>query len=324
MSVDGNDFLEERVKEICQKIKELLSTYVQNNHADAILLSGGIDTSVISSVSNPMKAFTVTFGESPDIPYARRVAEKFGFDHHIIEITADEALEAIPTVIKILKTFDPAIPNDLAIYFGLKEAKDHGVTSVLTGDGGDELFAGYSYMHALDFDSLDIYLRNISNVMSFSSNDLGESMGIKIKQPFIDKDMIEFALNIHPSLKVKDVGDVGNEKVGKWILRKAFEADILDDIWRKKAPIEIGSGISKLRDIIGSKITDDKFEKKIKEYGMKFINKEHLYFYEIYKEVVGELQKAENGWPCPLCGVEIISKNAHCYVCGFSPPLDKQ
>jgi asparagine synthase (glutamine-hydrolysing) len=307
-------------EEACYTLRELLCDVVERNPAEALLLSGGIDTSILAVVSSLEKAFTVTLGEAPDLIYAKKVAEMFSFEHHIIRITENEALEKIPDVIKILGTFDPAIPNDLAIYFGLKEAKEYGVESVMTGDGADEIFAGYSYMHALRNDELEAYIIDLSKVMQFSSNKLGRSIGVDIKQPFMDKELVDFALKIDPSSKVKKIGSV---KYGKWILRKAFEND-LPNIWRDKTPIEQGSGTVKLRALIQSKIPDDEFSKKIKEYGMKFINKEHLFFYEIYRDVVGEVPEAKGKDSCPFCNAAIRSPGAHCDVCGFSPPLPRE
>jgi len=72
--------------------------------------------------------------------------------------------------------------------------------------------------------------------------------------------------------------------------------------WREKEPIEFGSGTTKLRDIIALKISDDEFDAKKREYEMEFMNKEHLFFYEIYKEVVGEVPKPKvKANVCPLC-----------------------
>ncbi|MDY6965539.1 MAG: asparagine synthase-related protein [Halobacteriota archaeon] len=306
------------MREICHHLKELLRDAVERDPADAILLSGGIDTSSIAVVSSVEEAFTVVLGDAPDLYYSKKVAEIFDYEHHIIRVTEDEALREIPEVIKILKTFDPAIPNDLAIYLGLKEARMCKVKSIMTGDGADELFAGYSFMHELDPDDLKKYIRNLSRTMQFSSNILGREIGVEIKQPFVCREVVKFALEVDLSLKIKKVGD---KKYGKWVLRRAFEDDIPDIIWRDKAPIELGSGFFGLRETIRSRISDDDFKRKIEEYDMKFINKEHLFFYEIYKDVVGDIPKAGEGEICPFCNAAIDLPKAHCYICGHSPPL---
>lgn len=314
------------LEETCKELKELLSEATNREPADAILLSGGIDTSAIAVSSakelRDIHAITVVFGDDcPDLPYARRVADLYGYKHHMLHIPEEEALQVIPEVIKILNTFDPAIPNDLAVYLALREAKGLGLKNALTGDGSDELFAGYSFMYDLEPSDLKKYIEGLSVSMNFSSNELGRYMGIGIKQPFLSEEVVKFALDIDTSLKVKSVK---GEVQGKWILRKTFEEDIPGLFQREKAPIEVGSGMSRLRVTIGSLITDGEFKEKRRDYDIPFMNKEHLYFYEVYRDVIGEIEEAEEGPnACPLCRSKVSSKGVHCYICGYSPPLRK-
>ncbi len=105
---------------------------------------------------------------------------------------------------------------------------------------------------------------------------------------------------------------------GKWILRKAFE-DVLpkEIIWQDKRPLEYGSGMTKLREIISSKISDDEFEEKKKLYPINFLNKEHLYYYEIYRNAIGEIRKPkEKEKECPYCGGGMGISSFHCKTCG--------
>jgi len=311
-------------RKTCHALRELLCDVVEKNSADALLLSGGLDTSILAAVSGGKcgKAFTVSMNGAPDLEYARKVAEMFHYDvHHIIEITENEALEIIPEVIKALRTFDEdSIPNDIAIYFALQEAKELGIERVMTGDGADELFAGYSFMHDMNAGELEKYIKNISKVLYFSSNKLSAFFGIEIKQPYLDKKIIDFALNIDPSMKVKKIGD---KSYGKWLLRKAFEKELKEIAWREKTPIELGAGTTKLRNIIKSRISDNEFIEKKKRYKIDFVNKEHLFFYEIYKQVVGEVPEAKTGNACPRCGAEFPDNRFYCDICGFwALPLD--
>ncbi|MGB2841683.1 MAG: asparagine synthase-related protein [Halobacteriota archaeon] len=314
-------------EEVCSRLRELLSDAVERNAAEALLLSGGLDTSILAAVSKEAcknkKALTVFMNgtPAPDLEYAKRVAQKFLYKHHLLRITENEALERIPEVIKAVRSFDPALPNDLAIYVALKEAKNLGIGSVMTGDGADELFAGYYYMHELSHDALNKYVRNISKTMYFSSNKLGAFLGVEIKQPYLDKEIVELALDINQGLKVKEIE---GRKYGKWILRKTYEKELGEIAWREKEPIEVGSGTTKLRAIIASKISDAEFDAKKREYEMEFMNKEHLFFYEIYKEVVGEVPKPKGKENvCPLCKAELPENRFHCYICGFSYPIDR-
>jgi asparagine synthase (glutamine-hydrolysing) len=107
-------------------------------------------------------------------------------------------------------------------------------------------------------------------------------------------------------------------------LRKAYEKELGEVAWREKEPIEFGSGTAKLRDVIRRKISDAEFDEKKREYKMEFMNKEHLFFYEKYKEVVGEIPKPKGkANVCPLCKAELPENQFHCNICGFSYPLSK-
>ena len=311
------------LEETSTHLNKLLRAAVAKNAADALMLSGGLDTSILAAISSGgSKALTVsmTGTSARDKDYAKKIAQKYRYSHHLIQITATEALELLPEVIKAVKSFDPAIPNDLVVYTALKTAKKLGMKTVMTGDGADELFAGYSYMRAFSNEALTKYIRNITKTMSFSSNQLGKVIGIEIKQPYLDKELVDFACDLNPGLKQKERR--GNF-YGKWILRITYEKELGEVAWRKKEPIEFGSGTTKLRDIIASKISDAEFNTKKREYEMQFMNKEHLFFYEIYKDVVGEVPAAKSGHVCPLCKAELPENRLHCNICGFCYPVNR-
>jgi asparagine synthase (glutamine-hydrolysing) len=176
-------------------------------------------------------------------------------------------------------------------------------------------------VHELSHKELNKYIINLSKTMYFSSNKLGDFLGVEIKQPYLAKGIVDFALDINPGLKVKEIE---GRKYGKWILRKAYEKELGEVAWREKEPIEFGSGTTKLRDVIALKISDAEFDAKKREYEMEFINKEHLFLYEIYKEVVVEIPKQiVKANVCPLCKAELPENRFHCYICGFSYPIGR-
>lgn len=303
------------MKKIIQELKTRLEKNIRKNPAEGLLFSGGLDSAILAALSPNIKAINISlksYGE--DISYANSMAKFLNLKYFPLKIDIEEALDAIPKVIKILKSFDPAIPNDLAVYFGLKHAKDMGIREVMTGDGSDELFAGYQFMKSMD--GLDDYIRRIACSLRFSSNEIGKFMNIKIIQPYLDKGFIGFGLDISPDLKIKrQPGRVW----GKWILRKAFE-DILppDIVWQDKRPLEYGSGMTRLRKIISKKVSDKEYKETGMSSQVKFINKEHFYYYKIYRDIIGEIPRpGKDEKPCPGCGAGIPHKGFHCRVCGY-------
>jgi len=299
---------------LAREIRTRLKHAVDEARADALLLSGGLDSSILASLSSHVNAFTVTLEpHGEDAEYAEILTRTIHVEYHHRMIGIEEALHSIPTVIGILKSFDPAIPNDIATYFGLKLAKEEGARNVMTGDGSDELFAGYSFM--FDLPDLEVYIQGLSGKMSFSSSILGRKMGIQIKQPYLSREMMELTSKIPRDLKIRAEG---KKKWGKWILRKAFE-DFLPPniIWQNKRPLEYGSGTTRLRRIISEKISDEEFEEKSRAYSVRFMSKEHLFYYQIYREVIGEIPAPKEGQAaCAGCGAGIEKEANHCRTCG--------
>jgi asparagine synthase (glutamine-hydrolysing) len=122
-------------------------------------------------------------------------------------------------------------------------------------------------------------------------------------------------LAIEPQLEVK-------ESVGKYILRKSFEGLMPREIvWRKREPIEQGSGSNRLHKVIADMISDEEFQFVKEKTHIAFINKEHFFYYCIYSEVVGEIPKArDNEIKCPCCGA--ATGIYHCRI-GFSTPVER-
>lgn len=314
------------MEDLIKKLMEVLRVAVQRNAVSCLLFSGGLDTSILAwllvRLNYNLKVITVSLESSgEDILYADLLAKHLNLNHYHRPVNIDEAIKAIPAVIKILRSFDPAIPNDLVVYFGLKTAKEMGMKEVMTGDGADELFAGYDYMK--DIKNLDEYIKRISLSMSFSSNELGNFFNIRINQPYLDRGFVDFSLGIPTKFKIKEKN---RKTYGKWILRKAFEGLLpKESIWQDKRPLEYGSGMHRLREIISSEISDDEFEEKQRIYPTNFLNKEHLYYYEIYRREVGEIPLPKEGEkPCPGCKAGIEVDAFHCKVCGYVLMLEER
>ena len=299
---------------LIDEIRKKIKCAVDESGAEGLLLSGGLDSSILAFFAPGVSAFTVTLAPyGKDGEYAKIVTRILPVKSYHRMIGIEEAVDSISIVIGILKSFDPAIPNDIATYFALKLAKEKGAKNVMTGDGSDELFAGYSFM--FDLPDVESYILGLKDKMCFSSNILGQKLGVEIKQPYLSSEVIELALDIPKDLKIK----VEEEKRwGKWILRKAFE-DALPSkiIWQDKRPLEYGSGTRRLRRIISERICDEEFEEKRRAYPVRFMSKEHLFYYEIYRKVVGEIPAPEAGQgACSGCGAGIEKEANHCRICG--------
>jgi len=299
-----------------------LERSVKRNRAEALLLSGGLDTSVLAVLavqSYTIEAVTVAYAEAeaPDLYYSKLVAELLGMKRYVKLFTTQEAMEAVRSVIEVCKTFDPMeLRNSVPILIALSYAKQLGFKSVMTGDGGDELFAGYSYMYVMPLDELEHHIKDLVKRWSFSAKPLASRVGVEVKQPYTDLEVVEYALNVPARLKV---GVRNRETYGKWILRKAFE-DLLPEevVWRRKDPIEVGSGSSALGKAFSSMVTPREYEGLMKN--VKLRDYEQAYYFKVFMELVGEIPQPKPGEKtCPTCkaGVPITTK--YCRVCGAYP-----
>ena len=301
-------------KRIFQELRIRFAEAVKRNRAEGLLLSGGLDSSLAAAYAKDSKSVSIgleSYGE--DKHYAAQVAEFLNLEHHHKTVGEEEAINTIPEVIRILRSFDPAVPNDVTVYLGLRYAKDMGISSVMTGDGGDEIFAGYDFM--LKMKDLERYMRRMHSTMQFSSNKIGEALGIDIKQPFLDREFVKFSQKIPINLKVREEN---GKTWGKWILRKAFAGVLPEEIlWQSKRPLEYGSGMTEMRKVVASKVSDEEFEGERRRSPIKFWNKEHFYYYRIYSQVVGAIPPPKRGQKtCGCCGAGMDQRAFHCKVCG--------
>ena len=301
---------------------------MKRNSTEGILLSGGLDTSILATIASKsasLKAFTVALegAPAPDVQYATLMARRLALEHVVYYFQNDELYDAVRVVVKTMRSFDPMeIRNSIVVYIGLKVAKEHGMGTVMTGDGCDELFAGYSFLFNLKKEQLDLELRKLWDVMQFSSVKLAKALRIEAKLPYLDPDFKSFAMKIDSSYKVRD--EKGT-RWGKWIVRKAFE-DILPEeiVWRVKTPIECGSGTSTLPNLFNEKISDEEFKDKKCRYfdedKVMIRNKEQLFYYEVYKSAVDVSRPTDQkGKLCPMCNSNIVDGATYCRTCGAYP-----
>ena len=217
-------------------------------------LSGGLDSSVIAAlaaqvIDRPLKTFSVGMKGSPDLVAARAVAEHIGSNHHEQTFTDRDLAAVLDHVIYHLESADiDLVRSALPTHFATALARRH-VKAVLTGEGADELFAGYAYHHAYArkpralADEITRSLGAMHNINLQRVDRITMAQGLEARTPFLDRDLIEFAQSIPASLKMRVVDEATGDTTEKWILRKACE-DLLPAslVWRKKVQFDEGSG----------------------------------------------------------------------------------
>jgi asparagine synthase (glutamine-hydrolysing) len=259
-----------------------------------VFLSGGLDSSLVAAIAaavlaergERLQTFAVGTPESPDLHAARRVAEHIGSEHRETTYDAAAALEALPEVVRSIESFDPGLVRSAVPNFMLARFTAEHVKVVLTGEGADELFAGYDYLREFtDPDALHAELvrtvRNLHNLNLQRCDRVTMAHGLEARVPFLDREVIEWALRLPPELKVAGPGEPE-----KKVLREAFSGWLPEDLlWRDKAEFGDGSGA---RDVLSAAIeatiTDADFAAERDAVRPPLRTKEELAYFRIFRE----------------------------------------
>ncbi|MBT8243095.1 MAG: asparagine synthase, partial [Nitrosopumilus sp.] len=212
------------------------------------------------------------------------------------------------------------IRNNVVMYLAIKWAKDNGEKAIITGDGADELFAGYNFLLNKSESELEKEIKRICSVMHFPTQKIGEDLGIAVESPFLNKKVIKLSKEIPVNLKVNEKD---GKRYGKWILRKAFENKIPHQIaWREKSPMQEGSGTEGLTYLFNSIIGEEQFvEKKLtveKSDGVVIRSRESMHYYEIFKKLYGSPVDSKSEKICPYCK-HSVEESKFCRMCGAFP-----
>ncbi|MBN1557846.1 MAG: asparagine synthase B [Lentisphaerae bacterium] len=237
------------VSRIRQTLEKAVVKRLMSDVPLGAFLSGGLDSSLIVALARrnlgrPIHTFSVGLENSPDLQAARRVSRYVDTVHHEHILTVNEVLDALPAIIRALESYDrDLVRSAIPCYFTSRLAAQE-VKVILTGEGADELFAGYSYYKDID-DPDEVLQRelrrsvaSLHNVNLQRVDRLTMIHSIEGRVPFLDLEMIQLGQDIPAALKLR-----GTPPVEKWILRKAFE-DLLpaEIVWRDKAQFDEGSG----------------------------------------------------------------------------------
>ncbi|UOQ45095.1 asparagine synthase B [Halobacillus salinarum] len=290
-----HEYSTDQLSDVNHQIRQTLEIAVQKRLvADVevgVLLSGGLDSSLIAAIAKkyhkgpfPLKSFCVGAEGSADVRNARIVAEALGTEHYEYIYTEEELIEAVSDVIYHLESYEPslvrsAIPN----YFVSKLAAQH-VKVILSGEGADELFAGYAYMEkyqeTADLNQEIIRILNTLHHVNLQRADrMSMAHSLELRVPFLDLDVVENALKIPAGLKIHK-----EERMEKWLLRKSFDGELPDEVlWRKKAEFSEGSGALDLLDQYAEKnISDDEMQALQSKAPIDIRSKQEAFYYKIF------------------------------------------
>ncbi len=284
---EDREVLEER---LAGHLLESMDARISNRKLDlGVWLSGGLDSSVVAALlkefSENIHTYSVGYEGSPDMVAAKRVAEYLGTAHTEYELDVDELFESIPSAIYHLESFDaPLVRSTLGnmIVSRISAASD----MVFSGEGGDELFAGYNYF--LDIDSPDVIQEELVNAINALHNTAlqrvdrtANAFSVNVRLPLLDENLLNYVLRIPPGDKVRK-----DKNTGKYILRKIAARYLPADIaWRDKDKFWEGSGIEDtLEKKIDHIISDKEFTESASPGGNILRNKEEAYYYRVFRE----------------------------------------
>jgi len=284
---------EEIAADLRGKLEDAVRERIQGGQECGSLLSGGLDSSAIAALARPhvrrLHTFAAGTPGAPDLAHAREVAAFIDADHHEAVVELEDLLAALPDVIYHLESFDALlVRSSLTHYLVARLASDY-VPAVLSGEGGDELFAGYSYLKGLAPERLPDELLDITarlhNTALQRVDRCTSAHGIIALVAFLDPEVVDLAMRIPADYKLRG-------SVEKWILRRALD-DLLPEavVSRPKAKFWEGAGVGEMLSQYAEDQIDgrDFARERRLPNGMTLNSKEELLYYRIFREHFGEL-----------------------------------
>ncbi|WP_026959930.1 asparagine synthase B [Aliagarivorans taiwanensis] len=308
MSYDAVKDNEASVDELRDSLEAAVKRQLMCDVPYGVLLSGGLDSSVISAITKiyadkrvedddqsgawwpQLHSFAVGLVGSPDLIAAQEVAQHLGTVHHEIHFTVQEGIDALRDVIYHIETYDvTTIRASTPMYLMARKIKAMGIKMVLSGEGSDEVFGGYLYFHkapnAKEFH--EETLRKLSKLNMFDCARANKSLaawGIEGRVPFLDKEFLDVAMRLNPEAKM-----CSNGKIEKHILREAFEQYLPHSVaWRQKEQFSDGVGyswIDSLKELVELEVSDLELENAAFRFPINTPDTKEAYFYRaIFEE----------------------------------------
>jgi len=303
-------------KSLCAAVKRQMMSDVPYG----VLLSGGLDSSVISAITESyaerrietdsrsrawwprLHSFAVGLKGAPDLAKARLVADYIGTVHHEINYTIQEGLDALRDVIYFIETYDiTTVRASVPMYLLARVIKSMGIKMVLSGEGADEIFGGYLYFHkapsAEEFHKETV--RKLSKLHLYDCLRANKSLsawGVEGRVPFLDKEFLDVAMRTNPKAKMCSVLPASRSgeadlkaSIEKRIVREAFEDMLPEEVaWRQKEQFSDGVGyswIDTLKKITSEAVTDEQMAHAEERFPINTpLCKEEYYYRSIFEE----------------------------------------
>lgn len=296
------------VEEVHDALEAAVKRQLMSDVPYGVLLSGGLDSSVISAIAKKYAArrvetdgqqdawwpqlhsFAVGLKGAPDLAKAREVAEHIGTVHHEINYTIQEGLDAVRDVIYFIETYDvTTVRASTPMYLLARVIKSMGIKMVLSGEGADEVFGGYLYFHKAPTPQAfhEETVRKLSKLHLYDCLRANKSLsawGVEGRVPFLDKEFLDVAMRLNPAAKM-----CPGTTVEKKIVREAF-ADMLPEsvAWRQKEQFSDGVGyswIDTLKEITAAAVSDEQMAHAAERFPIHTpMNKEEYYYRSIFEE----------------------------------------
>lgn len=296
------------VKEVHDALKAAVKRQLMCDVPYGVLLSGGLDSSVISAIAKKYAAhrietnstqaawwpqlhsFAVGLKGAPDLAKAKEVADFIGTVHHEINYTIQEGLDAVRDVIYFIETYDvTTVRASTPMYLLARVIKSMGIKMVLSGEGADEVFGGYLYFHKAPTPQAfhEETVRKLSKLHLYDCLRANKSLsawGVEGRVPFLDKDFLDVAMRQNPSAKM-----CPGATIEKKIVREAFANMLPEDVaWRQKEQFSDGVGyswIDTLKEITANAVSDEQMAHAAERFPINPpMNKEEYYYRSIFEE----------------------------------------
>lgn len=301
---------ESSVQDLREALESAVKRQLMTDVPYGVLLSGGLDSSIVSAVAKKYAAnrvesdgrqrawwpqlhsFAVGLEGSPDLAAAQKVADYIGTVHHEVHFTIQEGLDAIHDVIYHIETYDvTTIRASTPMYLLARVIRSMGIKMVLSGEGADEIFGGYLYFHkAPNAKALhEETVRKLDKLHLYDCLRANKSLaawGVEGRVPFLDKEFMDVAMRLNPADKISGL----KGRMEKWILRKAFEDFLPESVaWRQKEQFSDGVGynwIDTLREVASSFVSDEAFAKAAERFPVNPpMSKEEYHYRTIFEEL---------------------------------------